>query len=90
MTGAMGHKFNIKPGPSIGQETGGFVKTLSLLTAAICVGVLSVSQAYGEDKPQFGPLQTAAPGPASKAGKQQMFQPVSMDPALVRQSMQAR
>ena len=66
------------------------MKTLSLLTAAMCIGVLSVSQAYGEDKPQVGPTLAAAPGPAFTAGKQQMFQPVSMDPALVRQSMQAR
>ena len=72
------------------------MKTLSLLTAVMCVILLSVSQTYGEDKPQAGPIQTAAPapapvpGPAFKAGKQQMFQTVSMDPALVRQSMQAR
>ena len=72
------------------------MKTFSLLTAAMCIGVLSVSQAYGEDKPQAGPTQAAAerlapmPGPAFKTGKQQMFQPVSMDPALVRQSMQVR
>ena len=72
------------------------MKTVLLLTVVMCISVLSVSQAYGEDKPQAGPTQTAAPapapvpGPAFKTGKQQMFQPVSMDPALVRQSMQAR
>jgi len=66
------------------------VKTFSLLTAAMCIGVLSVSQAYGEDKPQVGPTLAAAPGPAFKGGQQQMFQPISMDPTLVRQSMQAR
>lgn len=72
------------------------MKTLSLLTAAICVGVLSVSQAYGQDKPQTGPLatmapaQAPAPGQPFMTGKQQMFQPMAMDPALVRQSMQAR
>ena len=72
------------------------MKTLSLLTMAMCVGVLSVSQVYGEDKPQIGPTLASAPGstpmpgPAFTAGKQQMFQPVSMDPALVRQSMQSR
>lgn len=58
------------------------MKTLFLLTAAMCVIQLSMSQTYGEDQAQ--------PGPAFKAGKPQMFQPVSMDPALVRQSMQAR
>jgi len=66
------------------------VKTISLLTMAMCVSVLGVSQAYGEDKPQAGPAATMAPAPAFKTGKQPMFQPVSMDPALVRQSMQAR
>ena len=72
------------------------MKTLSLLTAVMCVSVLSISQAYGEDKPQIGPTLAAAqapapgPGPAFKTGKQPMFQPVSMDPALMRQSMQAR
>ena len=72
------------------------MKTLSLLTAVMCISVLSFSQAYGEDKPQTGPTPAAAPapapvpGPAFTAGRQQMFQPVSMDPALVRQSMQAR
>jgi TolA-binding protein len=55
---------------------------------ALCVIRLSVSQAYGEDNPQVGPTLAAAP--AFKTGKQQMFQPVSTDPALVRQSMQAR
>jgi len=90
----MGREFNIKPGPSIGQKTGGFVKTLSLLTALMCVSVLSVSQAYGADNPKNGPTAVMAPapvpGPAFKTGQQQMFQPVSMDSALVRQSMQAR
>ena len=66
------------------------MKTVSLLTVALCVIRLSVSQAYGEDKPQTGPAAAMAPTPAFKTGKQQMFQPVSMDPALVRQSMQAR
>jgi len=66
------------------------VKIVLLLTVVICVIRLSMSQAYGEDKPQLGPTRAAAPGPAFMAGKQQMFQPVSMDPALVRQSMQAR
>lgn len=66
------------------------MKTVSFLTVAICVSVLSVSLAYGEDKPQTGPTVATAPGQAFKAGKPQMFQPVSMDPALVRQSMQAR
>ena len=86
----MGREFNITPGPSIGQGIGGFVKTVLLLTVVMCVSVLSLSQAYGEDKPQTGPAAAMAPTPAFKAGKQQMFQPVSMDPALVRQSMQAR
>ena len=78
------------------------MKTVLLLTVIMCVIRLSLSQTYGEDKPKAGPLQTAAPAPAATpapapvpnpaftAGKQQMFQPVSMDPALVRQSMQAR
>ena len=66
------------------------MKTVSFLTIMMCVSVLSVSQAYGEDKPQAGPTPAAVPGSAFTAGKQQMFQPVSMDPALVRQSMQAR
>ena len=66
------------------------MKTASFLTVVMCVSVLSVSQSYGEDKPQVGPTRAAAPSPAFTAGKQQMFQPVSMDPALVRQSMQAR
>ena len=75
------------------------MKTILLLSVVMCVSVLSVSQVYGEDKPQAGPTLAAAPapvpgsavpGPAFKTGKQQMFQPVSMDPALVRQSMQAR
>jgi peptidoglycan hydrolase CwlO-like protein len=67
------------------------MKTGLFLTVVMCVSVLSVSQAYGEDKPQTGTTPSAAPGPAFTAGKQQMmFQPVSMDPALVRQSMQAR
>ena len=72
------------------------MKTAALLTAAMCVSILSVNQAYGEDKPQTGPVATMAPapapapGPAFNTGRQQMFQPVSMDPALVRQSMQAR
>ena len=66
------------------------MKTVSLLTVALCVIRLSVSQAYGEDKPPTGPAAAMAPAPAFMVGKQQMFQPVSMDPALVRQSMQAR
>ena len=72
------------------------MKTISLLTVVMCVIQLSVSQAYGEDQPKAGPIQTAAPAATPRpraafmAGKQQMFQPVSMDPALVRQSMQAR
>jgi len=78
------------------------VKTVLLLTVIMCVIRLSLSQTYGEDKPQSGPTLAAAerlapgsgsapgPGTAFTAGKQQMFQPVSMDPALVRQSMQAR
>jgi len=72
------------------------VKTLFLLTVAMCVIRLSLSPAYGEGKPQAGPTQAAAQaltpgsGPAFQTGKQPMFQPVSMDPALVRQSMQAR
>jgi len=82
MTDAIGRRFDIKKG--------GFVKTVLLLTVLICVIRLSLSQAYGEDKPQVGPTRAAAPGPAFKTGKQQMFQPVSIDPALVRQSMQAR
>jgi len=53
-----------------------------------------MSQVYGEDKPQAEPAVTMAPAnapvPAFNTGKQQMFQPVSMDPALLRQSMQAR
>ncbi|MFA5042709.1 MAG: hypothetical protein WC381_02920 [Kiritimatiellia bacterium] len=68
------------------------MKTLSFLTMAMFVGVLSLGQAHGEDQPQIGPTQAAAPapGPAFTAGKQQIFQPVAMDPALVRQNMQAR
>ena len=66
------------------------MKTASFLTVVMCVSVLSVSQSYGQDKPQLGPTRAAAPGPAFTAGNQQMFQPVSMDPALVRQSMQSR
>lgn len=78
------------------------MKTVLFLTVVMCVSVLSLSQTYGEDKPKVGPLRTAAPAPAAMpatapvsgavfpASKQQMFQPVSMDPALMRQSMQAR
>lgn len=72
------------------------MKTLSLCIAVMCVSVLSVSQVYGEDKPQAEPAPAVLPVPPTPpvppfmAGKQQMFQPVSMDPALVRQSMQAR
>jgi TolA-binding protein len=66
------------------------VKIGLLLTAIMCVMQLSVSQAYGEDKPQVGPTRTAASGPAFKTGQQQIFKPMAMDPALVRQSMQAR
>ena len=66
------------------------MKIVSLLTVMTCVSALSVGQAYGEDKPQSGPAAAMAPAPVFTAGKQQMFQPVSMDPALVRQSMQAR
>ena len=90
MTGAMGRELNIQPGPGISQETGVFVKTVLLLTVVMCVIRLSVSQAYGEDKPPTGPMPAPVPGPAFKTGKHQMFQPVSMDPTLVRQSMQAR
>src|ERR1035437_10486934 len=81
---------------SRGLRTGGFVKTASFLTVVMCVSGLSMSQAFGEDRPQAGPTLAAAerlapvPGSVSTAGKQQMFQPVSMDPVLVRQSMQAR
>ncbi|MCX6993728.1 MAG: hypothetical protein NT011_11390 [Kiritimatiellaeota bacterium] len=66
------------------------MKTLSFLMAMLCVSVLCVSQVYGEDKPQVGPTLATAPTPAFKTGQQSMFQPVSMDPTLVRQSMQAR
>ena len=70
------------------------MKTISLLTVAMCVILLSVGQAYGEDKLQAGPTTVGTPTPvgtpAFKTGKQPMFRPVSMDPALVRQSMQAR
>jgi len=86
MCNAIEREFNIKPGLSAGWGTGGFVKTVLLLTVVMCIVQLSVSQVYGEDMPKTGPV----PGPAFKTGKQQMFQPVSMDPALVRQSMQAR
>ena len=72
------------------------MKTASFSMMVMCVGVLSVSQAFAEDKSNVGPTLAAAErlapvsGPVFTAGKQQMFQPVSMDPALVRQSMQAR
>ncbi len=68
------------------------MKTLPLLTTAMCAILINVSLAYGEDKTQAGSPQAAAPTPeaAVKAGPQQMFQPLSVDPALVRQSMQAR
>ena len=66
------------------------MKIVSLLTVVMCVSILGVGQAYGEDKPQTGPTPSPMPGPAFTAGKQQMFQPVSMDPSLVRQSMQSR
>jgi len=80
------------------------VKTILILTVVTCVSVLSLSQTYGEEneKSKAEPTQAgtpapiAAPGPATGAGpvfaadKQQMFQPVAIDPALVRQSMQAR
>ena len=66
------------------------MKTVLILTVAMCVIRLSISQAHGEDKPQPGPAAAAAPGSAFNTGPQKMFQPISMDPALVRQSMQAR
>ena len=66
------------------------MKNLSLLMVVLCVGVLSVSRVYGEDNPQTGLAAAMAPAAAFKTGNQQMFQPVSMDPALVRQTMQAR
>lgn len=66
------------------------MKTLAFLKALTCIGVLCASLAYGEDKPQNGPIAATGTGSAFKAGKPPMFQPVSMDPALVRQSMQAR
>lgn len=62
------------------------MKTISLLLVVMCVSLLSVSRSYAEDKTQAG----QPPAPVFTAGKQQMFQPVAMDPALVRQSMQAR
>ena len=70
------------------------MKIVLFLTVAMCVSVLSLSRTYGEEKPKVGPPQTAAPAPvpgaAFTADKQQVFQPVAMDPALMRQSMQAR
>ena len=82
------------------------MKTILLLTVVMYVSVLSLSQTYGEEKskaeptqagtpiatPAPGPRQGTAPmpGPAFTADKQQMFQPIAMDPALVRKSMQAR
>ena len=58
----------------------------------MCVILMNVNQACGEDKPQAGspPAAATTPEAAFKAGPQQMFQPVSVDPTLVRQSMQAR
>ena len=70
------------------------MKSVLLLTVIMCIIRLSLSQAYGEEKPKAGLPQTIAPaprpGPIFGSNKQQMFQPVSMNPALVRQSMQAR
>ena len=72
------------------------MKSVLLLTVIMCIIRLSLSQAYGEEKPKAGLPQTIAPAPAPVPGptfgsnKQRMFQPVSMNPALVRQSMQAR
>ena len=72
------------------------MKTVSLLTVVMCVSVLNVSRGFGEDGAKMGPTVAAAerlapaPGPGFTAGNQQMFQPVSMDPARLRQSMQAR
>lgn len=66
------------------------MKIILILTVVTCVSVLSLSQAHGGDTPKAGPTQAAATGPTFTADKQQMFQTVAMDPALVRQSMQAR
>lgn len=67
------------------------MKTISIMAQAICVILINLSLAYGDDKPQAGsPPAAPTPQAAVKAGPPQMFQPVSVDPALVRQSMQAR
>lgn len=66
------------------------MKTVLSLTVVIYLSILSLSQTNGQEQPKVGPIQVAAPTPAFNTGKQTMFQPVSMDPALVRQSMQAR
>lgn len=60
------------------------MKIASLLLVTICVVLLSVVRTYAEDN------KTAGQPPAFAAGKQPIFQPMAMDPALVRQSMQAR
>lgn len=59
-----------------------YLKTISL-TALICCCLISICSA--EEKPP------AAPAPAlNNAAAKNIFQPSSIDPALVRQSMQAR
>ncbi|MBI2440530.1 MAG: hypothetical protein HYV35_04075 [Lentisphaerae bacterium] len=73
------------------------MKTVSLLTAAMYLSVLSLNPAFGEDKPQaektpaaVEPAAAPVAPPAAMTGKQPLFQPVAMDPEKVRQSMQAR
>ena len=44
----------------------------------------------GTPAPTAAPAPAPMPGPAFTGEKMQMFQPIAMDPALVRQSMQAR
>ncbi|MDD5679191.1 MAG: hypothetical protein PHW60_14555 [Kiritimatiellae bacterium] len=78
------------------------MKTVLLLTVAMCMIQLSLIQVYGEEAPKAAPAQTVAPapapfpapgptlGPTLAADKQQLFQPVAMDPKLMRQSMQSR
>ncbi|MBI2437324.1 MAG: hypothetical protein HYV36_00710 [Lentisphaerae bacterium] len=73
------------------------MKTALFWAVLLCVVQLTVSPVFGEDKPQaektpaaVEPAAAPVPPPPFLAGKQPMFQPVAMDPALVRQSMQAR
>lgn len=72
------------------------MKTALLLTVLLSVIGLSALPAEGEEQSSTGQTSVAEQPPAPAlpppfiAGRQPMFQPVAMDPALVRQSMQAR